>query len=177
VTACARARRASASGHGARQAFAQRLVPYLLTVAVLAVVARPLAAVVAFLWGLALAGELARRVVEPELQRRFVEREAARGLRRAVPRERRSLGEEHTRELGALFAAVADGIRDPLRAAQGLVRQMGEAPDSPHNADHARLALGELDRVERSVAQLLRFARQSALERSAAGELAQDGAR
>jgi signal transduction histidine kinase len=162
VTACAAARPRGSALHG----LSRRLVPFVLTVAVLSLVARPVAAVVAFLWGLALAGELARRVVEPELQRRFVEREAARGLRRAVPRERRSLAEEHTRELGALFASVADGIRDPLRAAQGLVRQMGEAPDSPLNADHARLALGELDRVERSVAQLLRFARASALERS-----------
>jgi len=155
---------------------AQHLVPYVLTVALLAVVARPVAAVVAFLWGLALARELARQVAVPELQRRFVERAAARGLRRAVPRERRSVGQEHTRELGALFASVAEGIRDPLRAAQGLVRQLGEAPDSAHHADHVRLALGELDRVERAVAQLLRFARESALERSAERDPAEDDA-
>lgn len=156
---------------------AERLVPYLLTVGVLAVISRPLAAVVAFLWGLALAGELARGVAVPELRRRVVEREAARGLRRVVPRERRSLRGEQTRELGALFASVAEGIRDPLRAAQGLVRQLGEAPGGAHHADHVRLALGELDRVEHAVAELLRFARQSAVGRGAGDAAAAERAR
>ena len=153
-------------GSGERR-FARRVLRFLLVVAVLSLVARPVAAVVAFLWGLALAGEFARGFLEPELQRRFVEREAARGLRRAVPRERRSVREEHAREVGALFSSVAAGIRDPLRAAQGLVRQMGEDPSAPANVDHARLALGELDRVERSIAHLLREARSHAAERGA----------
>jgi hypothetical protein len=145
-----------------------RLVPYVLAVGLLAAVARPLGAVLALLCCLALAGELARHWLEPRARHRRVERETERGLRRAVPRERRSLEEEHAREVGALFASVADGIRDPLRAAQGLVRQMGEDPASPANVDHARLALGELDRVERSIAHLLRAARRSAAERGAA---------
>jgi signal transduction histidine kinase len=161
------ARRGAASALGERR-FARRVLRYLLVVAVLALVARPLAAVVAFLWGLALAGEFARGVVEPELQRRFVEREAARGLRRAVPRERRHLREDHAREVGELFSSVVDGIRDPLRAAQGLVRQMGEDPGAAANVDHARLALGELDRVERSIAHLLREARSHAAQQGAA---------
>jgi len=153
------------SGASRERRFARRVLRYLLVVAVLALVARPVAAVVAFLWGLALAGEFARGVVEPELQRRFVEREAARGLRRAVPEERRSLREDHARALGTLFGSVAEGIRDPLRAAQGLVRQMGEDPSAPANVDHARLALGELDRVEQSIAHLLREARLRAARR------------
>jgi signal transduction histidine kinase len=159
--------RAKGQRSGPERRFARRVLRYLLVVAALALFARPLAAAVAFLWGLALAGEFARGVVEPELQRRFVEREAARGLRRAVPRERRSLGEDHAREVGALFTSVADGIRDPLRAAQGLVRQMGEDPAAAANVDHARLALGELDRVERSIADLLRTARGHAAQRGA----------
>jgi hypothetical protein len=67
--------------------------------------------------------------------------------------------------VGALFASVADGIRDPLRGAQGLVRQMGEDPGSPKNVDHARLALGELDKVEASIARLLSTARSHAANR------------
>lgn len=167
MTACAPARRSAGRGRGVHPRVAERLVPYLLTVALLAVVSRPLAGVVGFLWGLALAGELARGVAVPELRRRVVAREAARGLRRAVPHERRSLRGEQARELGALFASVAEGIRDPLRAAQGLVRQLGDDPGGAHHADYVRLALGELDRVEHAVAELLRIARQSAVRHGA----------
>jgi hypothetical protein len=145
------------------------LVPFVLVVALLFVVARPVAVIVAFVWGLKLAGRFAHRVVEPEVRRHWVERETERTLRREVPRERRNLGEEHTRHVGALFASVADGIRDPLRGAQGLVRQMGEDPSSPKNIDHARLALGELDKVEASIARLLSTARLHAAERAHGG--------
>ena len=143
------------------------LVPFFIVVGILFLVARPVAAIVAFFWGLSLAGRFARRVVEPEIRRHYVERETERGLRREVPRERRERGEEHTREVGALFASVADGIRDPLRGAQGLVRQMGEDPGSPRNVEHARLALGELDKVEASIARLLSVARSRAQGRAA----------
>ena len=141
------------------------LVPFFVVVGLLLVVARPAAAIVAFIWGLSIAGRFARRVVEPEIRRHYVERETERTLRREVPRERRNLGEEHARHLGALFASVADGIRDPLRGAQGLVRQMGEDPESPKNIEHARLALGELDKVEASIARLLQTARSHAADR------------
>jgi hypothetical protein len=154
-------RRDSRRGHRAGD-----LVPFVLVVGLLFVVARPAAAIVAFVWGLSIAGRFARRVVEPEIRRHYVERETERGLRREVPRERRNLGGEHTRHVGALFASVADGIRDPLRGAQGLVRQMGEDPDSPKNVDHARLALGELDKVEASIARLLQTARSHAADRT-----------
>jgi hypothetical protein len=142
------------------------LVPFFVVVGLLLLVARPVAAIVAFFWGLSLAGRFARRVVGPEIRRHYVERETDRGLRREVPRERRERGEEHAREVGALFASVADGIRDPLRGAQGLVRQMGEDPGSSRNVEHARLALGELDKVEASIARLLHTARSHAHERS-----------
>jgi hypothetical protein len=159
--------RAHGTWHAPERRFARRVLRFLIVVAVLAAVARPVAAVVAFLWGLALAGEFARGFLQPELQRRFVEREAARGLRRAVRRERSSMRVDHAREVGALFSSVAEGIGEPLRAAQGLVRQMGEDPGAPANVDHARLALGELDRVERSIAHLLREARSHAARRGA----------
>jgi signal transduction histidine kinase len=153
--------RAARDGHPAGD-----LVPFFIVVGVLFLIARPVAAIVAFFWGLSLAGRFARRVVEPEIRRHYVERETERGLSREVPRERRERGEQHAREVGALFASVADGIRDPLRGAQGLVRQMGEDPGSPRNVEHARLALGELDKVEASIARLLSVARSRAQGRA-----------
>jgi signal transduction histidine kinase len=154
--------RAERDGHPAGD-----LVPFFIVVGILFLVARPVAAIVAFFWGLSLAGRFARRVALPGIRRHYVERETERGLRREVPRERRERGEQHAREVGALFASVADGIRDPLRGAQGLVRQMGEDPGSPRNVEHARLALGELDKVEASIAQLLSVARSRAQHRAA----------
>jgi hypothetical protein len=144
---------------------ARQLLHYGVVVAVLAVVARPAAVMVAFIWGLSLAGRILRRVVEPRLEQRLVEREASRALHRAVPQERRHLEEAHVREVGGLYASIADGIRDPLRAAQGLVRQMGEDPTAAVNVDHARLALRELDRVEASVAELRRATARARAER------------
>jgi signal transduction histidine kinase len=165
--ACATRRHARHHRHGRDRDGhpAGDLVPFFIVVGILFLVARPVAAIVAFFWGLSLAGRFARRVVEPGIRRHYVERETERGLRREVPRERRERGEAHAREVGALFASVADGIRDPLRGAQGLVRQMGEDPGSTRNVEHARLALGELDKVEASIARLLQVARSRARER------------
>ena len=58
------------------------LVPFFVVVGLLLVVARPAAAIVAFIWGLSIAGRFARRVVEPEIRRHYVERETERTLRR-----------------------------------------------------------------------------------------------
>jgi signal transduction histidine kinase len=162
VTAAACAARAP---HAERPAapFARRAIRLALAVAVLALFARPVAAIVALLGGLALAGALARSAPHPVP--RAPAREAPRwtGARlRAVPGDPAA---EHEREVGSLLAALADRIRDPLRAAQGLVRQMGEDPGSPRNVDCARLALREIDRLEQSVSRLLAEAREAARRR------------
>ncbi|MFP6606338.1 MAG: HAMP domain-containing sensor histidine kinase, partial [Myxococcota bacterium] len=49
--------------------------------------------------------------------------------------------------------------RNPVTAAKSLVQQMGEDPLSGENINYANVALEELDRVERSISHLLRYAR------------------
>ena len=46
-----------------------------------------------------------------------------------------------------------------MTAAKSLVQQMGEDPVSSENIQYANVALEELDRVERSISHLLRYAR------------------
>jgi len=61
-------------------------------------------------------------------------------------------------------ASVAHEIRNPITAAKSLVQQIGEDPTSPDNVEYCRVAVEELDRVERAVAHLLRFAREEELQ-------------
>ena len=77
-----------------------------------------------------------------------------------MTRERRQLGEEHAQRLEELSASIAHEIRNPITAAKSLVQQMGEDPRSRENVEYAKVALDELDRVERSISHLLRFARE-----------------
>jgi signal transduction histidine kinase len=77
----------------------------------------------------------------------------------ARQRARRALEGEHARALQELSASIAHEIRNPITAAKSLVQQMGEDPASTENVEYARVALEELERVERSVSHLLRFAR------------------
>jgi signal transduction histidine kinase len=64
------------------------------------------------------------------------------------------------RSLEELSAAIAHEIRNPITAAKSLVQQIAEDPSALENVEHAQLAVEELDRVERSIAHLLRFARE-----------------
>ncbi len=77
---------------------------------------------------------------------------------------RRITAGAHARELQNLSASIAHEIRNPITAAKSLVQQMGEDPRSEENLEYANVALGELERVERSVSHLLRFAREEQLE-------------
>src|SRR5437867_4120986 len=60
--------------------------------------------------------------------------------------------------IGELAARIAHEIRNPVTAARSLAQQLAREPTSPFAAEH-RLILDELERVERQVAALLRFAR------------------
>jgi signal transduction histidine kinase len=71
---------------------------------------------------------------------------------------------EHARDLEELSASIAHEIRNPITAAKSLVQQMGEDPRAHENVEYAGVALEELDRVERSISHLLRFARDSNVE-------------
>jgi len=60
--------------------------------------------------------------------------------------------------VGEAAARIAHDVRNPVTAARSLAQQLVAEPDDPYRDEH-RLILGELDRVERHVAALLRFSR------------------
>ena len=80
-------------------------------------------------------------------------------LGRVVAAERSLAHREKLAAIGELAARVAHEIRNPVTAARSLAQQLAEEPMSPLNTEHAGLILSELERVERQVAALLRFAR------------------
>ncbi len=115
--------------------------------------------VVLLAWGVGLACHGYFAVVAPELRQRWTETEVRRRLERDVTEDRRLTEGRHNRSLEELAASVAHEIRNPITAAKSLVQQMREDPASTDNAEYARIAIEELDRVERSVSHLLRYAR------------------
>jgi signal transduction histidine kinase len=117
----------------------------------------------ALFWGIGLAFHYFNAIVAPDLRRRIVDREVRHQVATGVSRERRALSDQHVRSLEDLSAQVAHEIRNPITAAKSLVQQMGEDPTSAENVGYAKVALDELDRVERSVAHLLRYAREEDL--------------
>jgi signal transduction histidine kinase len=144
--------------------FIAHLVPYTMTCLFITAVAGIRAGmIVAFAWGIGVALHGFFALVSPDLRRRLLEAEVERSQREDDPSSRRELEERHTRSLEELAAGVAHEIRNPVTAAKSLVQQMGEDPASRENVTYARVALEELDRVERSISHLLRFARDEEL--------------
>ena len=119
--------------------------------------------IVAFAWGIGLAIHTFVALVAPQMRQRWVEREVGRQVRQDVSHERRVTADRHVRSLEQLSASIAHEIRNPITAAKSLVQQMGEDPVAAQNIDYAKVALGELDRVERSISHLLRYARDEEL--------------
>ena len=97
---------------------------------------------------------------EPQLHQRFVAEEIDHQVRSRVVRERRDLEGEHHRSLEQLSASIAHEIRNPITAAKSLVQQMGEDAGGVDQEEYARVAVAELERVERSISHLLRYARE-----------------
>ncbi|MGH7931663.1 MAG: ATP-binding protein [Candidatus Binataceae bacterium] len=91
------------------------------------------------------------RVFEPAIQRE---------VQREVTIEKEVLRGEKQASLDELTATFAHEIRNPIAAAKSLVQQMGEDPTSNENVEYAKVALDELARVERSVAHLLKYAKE-----------------
>ena len=120
--------------------------------------------IMALAWGIGLGFHWFGALVAPQLRRRLVEQEVEREVAAGVHRERKSLGAEHARTLEQLSASIAHEIRNPITAAKSLVQQMGEDPSSSANVDYAKVALDELDRVERSISHLLRYAREEEMD-------------
>jgi len=121
--------------------------------------------IVAASWGAGLAIHYFAAVVAPGLRRRLIAEEVGRQVEQGLSRERRAIESRNARSLETLSASIAHEIRSPITAAKSLVQQMGEDPVAPENIQYARVALEELDRVERSISHLLRFARDTELRR------------
>jgi signal transduction histidine kinase len=119
-----------------------------------------LAFIFLFFGGIDLAKRAYRILYEPKLRERFVDEEVSKRIRVSVHEERRSLEGEHSRSLEKLSASIAHEIRNPITAAKSLVQQIGEDPGALDNDEYAKVALAELERVERSISHLLRFARE-----------------
>jgi signal transduction histidine kinase len=81
-------------------------------------------------------------------------------LEREVRREKVAMQTEKQASIDELSSTIAHEIRNPIAAAKSLVQQMGEDPTSVENVDYAKVALDELDRVERRISHLLRFAKE-----------------
>ena len=120
--------------------------------------------IVGLAWGIGLASHFFQAIVAPDLRRKWVSSEVDAQVARSVTRERRTLEGENLRSLEELSASIAHEIRNPITAAKSLVQQMGEDPASADNVEYAQVALKELDRVERSISHLLRYAREEAMD-------------
>jgi len=116
--------------------------------------------IVLFFMGLDLSRKAYRVLYEPRLRERFVDAEVSKRIERSVHDERLTLEDEHSRSLEKLSASIAHEIRTPITAAKSLVQQMEEDPGNDDNREYASVALRELERVERSVSHLLRYARE-----------------
>jgi len=84
--------------------------------------------------------------------------DAADLLDRALTVERSLAHAEKLAAIGELAARIAHEIRNPITAARSLAQQLAHEPESPFAVEHGLILL-ELERVERQVASLLRFAR------------------
>ncbi len=146
--------------------FVRHFVCYFVTLAFLLVVTRGVfvPAIVGLGWGIGLSMHFFQAILAPELRRKWIRSEVQREVQRTVTRQRRELSGEKTRSLEQLSASIAHEIRNPITAAKSLVQQMGEDPGSDENVEYAAVALEELDRVERSISHLLRFAREEDVE-------------
>ncbi len=81
-------------------------------------------------------------------------------IEREVRREKVVMQTEKQASIDELSSTIAHEIRNPIAAAKSLVQQMGEDPTSVENVEYAKVAIDELDRVERRISHLLRFAKE-----------------
>jgi signal transduction histidine kinase len=81
-------------------------------------------------------------------------------VEREVRRERVVMQSEKQASIDQLSSTLAHEIRNPIAAAKSLVQQMGEDPTSVENVEYAKVAIEELDRVEKRISHLLRYAKE-----------------
>ena len=144
-----------------RIAFITHFGSYLATLAIILVATRSprVVAIVGLGWGIGVFCHYLWAMTAPTLRDRWVEQEVGARSARGVETERRQVETRSRRSLEDLSASIAHEIRNPITAAKSLVQQMGEDPASDENLEYAETALSELDRVERSISHLLRYAR------------------
>jgi signal transduction histidine kinase len=144
-----------------RIAFLTHFGSYLATLAIILVASRSIRVVmiVGLSWGIGVFCHYLWAMMAPSLRDRWVEEEVGTRSARGVRTERKQVETRSRRSLEDLSASIAHEIRNPITAAKSLVQQMGEDPASDENLEYAGLALSELDRVERSISHLLRYAR------------------
>lgn len=144
-----------------RLGFLSHFGVYAATIGIVLVATRSLrvAILVALGWGIAVFCHYLVALAAPRLRDRWVEEEVGTRSARGVKTERREVETRSRRSLEDLSASIAHEIRNPITAAKSLVQQMGEDPAADENLEYASLALSELDRVERSISHLLRYAR------------------
>jgi len=147
-----------------RLGFVAHLIPYLIVNFGILFTAgfRP-AFTTAIFWGIGLACHAFFALVAPDLRKQWTEKELRRRMPEEVSKSRRELEDRHARHLEHLSASIAHEIRNPITAAKSLLQQMGEDPHSHENVEYAHVALQELERVERSISHLLRYARDEEL--------------
>jgi two-component system sensor histidine kinase AtoS len=85
--------------------------------------------------------------------------DAAELLERAVSVERSLAHSEKLAAIGETAARIAHDVRNPVAAARSLAQQLVRAPAAPDAGEVAALILEEMERVERRIGALLRFAR------------------
>jgi signal transduction histidine kinase len=107
-------------------------------------------------WGLGLFFHYMGVFGSRQLKERYFEPAVA----REVQREKSALQTEKQADISDLTSTIAHEIRNPIAAAKSLVQQMGEDPASVENVEYAKVAIGELDRVERRISHLLKYAKE-----------------
>jgi len=144
-----------------RIGFLAHFVSYAAVLALILVASRSIRAVMitGLAWGIGVFIHYLAAVAAPRLRDRWVEDEVGARSPRAVASERKKVETRSRRSMEDLSASIAHEIRNPITAAKSLVQQMGEDPASHENLEYAEVALSELDRVERSISHLLRYAR------------------
>jgi signal transduction histidine kinase len=145
--------------------FIGHLIVYGISCLLILVAAGPFVMlIVALAWGIGLASHGFFGVLAPRLRERWDGSAPLDSPPTAASPV--AFDDSRARSLEELSAAIAHEIRNPITAAKSLLQQIVEDPSAPDTADHSRVALEELDRVERSIAHLLRYAREVPFEPS-----------
>jgi signal transduction histidine kinase len=114
----------------------------------------------AFGWGFGIVSHFAGVFGWEVIRQRIFEPAIQREVREEVTKEKEVMATEKQASLDELTASFAHEIRNPIAAAKSLVQQMGEDPTSQENVEYAKVALDELQRVEKSVSHLLKYAKE-----------------